>query len=170
MYLGGVVVGQGPAHAQLGPAGGRLVDDVGQADQQRQAGCRQDRPGPQRRAGSDDEELRSWSVTGGTLRLGAGTPTPAVAAKLAALVPPLAEAARTVGSPQIRNAATVGGNLATAGPAGDALPVLGAVAGPAGRRRLPVGELLVGPSATAWAGARSWWPSRSRWHAAGRPT
>ena len=36
----------------------------------------------------------------------------------------LREAARTVGSPQIRNAATIGGNVATSSPAGDALPVL----------------------------------------------
>ena len=42
----------------------------------------------------------------------------------AALAPALAYAARTVGSPQIRNGATIGGNLATASPAGDSLPVL----------------------------------------------
>lgn len=39
----------------------------------------------------------------------------------------LAEAARTVGSPQIRNAGTIGGNVATASPAGDGLPFLAAV-------------------------------------------
>ena len=43
------------------------------------------------------------------------------------LVPALAEAARTVGCPQIRNAGTVGGNLATCSPAGDGLPVLAAL-------------------------------------------
>lgn len=36
----------------------------------------------------------------------------------------LAQAARTVGSPQIRNAGTIGGNVATASPAGDGLPFL----------------------------------------------
>ena len=44
--------------------------------------------------------------------------------ELAALLPALAEAARTVGSPQIRNRGTIGGNLATASPAGDAMPPL----------------------------------------------
>ncbi|HEX7098849.1 MAG TPA: FAD binding domain-containing protein [Acidimicrobiia bacterium] len=39
----------------------------------------------------------------------------------------LAQAARTVGSPQIRNAGTIGGNVATASPAGDGLPFLAAV-------------------------------------------
>ena len=39
----------------------------------------------------------------------------------------LAEAARTVGSPQIRNAGTIGGNLGTASPAGDGHPFLAAV-------------------------------------------
>ena len=44
--------------------------------------------------------------------------------ELAAAVPALAEASRTVGSPQIRNRGTIGGNLGTASPAGDALPPL----------------------------------------------
>ena len=46
---------------------------------------------------------------------------------VAALAPALAQAARTVGSPQIRNAGTVGGNLGTGSPAGDTLPVLAAL-------------------------------------------
>jgi CO/xanthine dehydrogenase FAD-binding subunit len=102
------------------------------------------------------DELRSWSVEGGVLRLGAGvTYTQMLSVELAALAPALAEASRTVGSPQIRNAGTIGGNLATASPAGDALPVLVAlgavveVAGPAGRRRVPIDELLVGPKRTS---------------------
>lgn len=63
----------------------------------------------------------------------------------------LAEAARTVGSPQIRAAGTIGGNLGTASPAGDSLPFLVAaeavvVLGSAGgRRRLPITDFLVGP-------------------------
>ena len=60
-----------------------------------------------------------------TLRLGAGlTYTEAMTAPLADALPALAEASRTVGSPQIRNRGTLGGNLGTASPAGDALPPL----------------------------------------------
>jgi CO/xanthine dehydrogenase FAD-binding subunit len=70
-------------------------------------------------------ELRGWSHENGSLRLGAGlTYAEAMSEQLAALLPALAEAARTVGSPQIRNRGTIGGNLATASPAGDALPPL----------------------------------------------
>jgi CO/xanthine dehydrogenase FAD-binding subunit len=70
-------------------------------------------------------------------------------------VPGLAMAARTVGSPQIRNAASIGGNLATCSPAGDGLPVLSALdavvelEGPTGRRELPVGEFMTGVKRTA---------------------
>jgi CO/xanthine dehydrogenase FAD-binding subunit len=70
-------------------------------------------------------ELRGWRRENGALRLGAGvTYTEAMAPELAELVPALAEASRTVGSPQIRNRGTIGGNLGTASPAGDALPPL----------------------------------------------
>ena len=69
--------------------------------------------------------------------------------------PALSYAARTVGSPQIRNAGTIGGNVATASPAGDMLPVLVAlgasieVASVNGRRVIPVGEFFVGPKRSA---------------------
>jgi CO/xanthine dehydrogenase FAD-binding subunit len=70
-------------------------------------------------------------------------------------IPALAELARTVGSPQIRAAGTLGGNLGTASPAGDGLTFLAAVdaqvvlASTAGQRRLPWSEFLVGPKRTA---------------------
>ena len=68
---------------------------------------------------------------------------------LAEAFPALAQAARTVGSPQIRNRGTIGGNLGTASPAGDALPPLlieGAeveLASVRGVRTMPLREFLV---------------------------
>jgi CO/xanthine dehydrogenase FAD-binding subunit len=104
------------------------------------------------------EELRGWSRDNGTLRLGAGlTYAEATSGKLAELFPALAEGARTVGSPQIRNRGTIGGNLGTASPAGDALPPLqirGAeveLASERGSRTLPLTEFLVGPKRNALA-------------------
>jgi CO/xanthine dehydrogenase FAD-binding subunit len=70
------------------------------------------------------EEIRSWSVAEGVLRIGAGVTYAQVQADLAGLVPGLAMASRTVGSPQIRNRGTVAGNLGSASPAGDAHPPL----------------------------------------------
>src|SRR5689334_22368645 len=72
-------------------------------------------------------ELRSWShdPVDGVVRLGAAvTYAEVMQEPLAGLLPALAQAARTVGSPQIRNTATVGVNVGTASPAGDGLPVL----------------------------------------------
>ncbi len=70
-------------------------------------------------------ELRRWARENGTLFLGAGMTYSRIIAELPAFVP-LVQASRTVGSPQIRNRGTVGGNLGTASPAGDALPVMAA--------------------------------------------
>lgn len=107
-------------------------------------------------------ELRGWRVEpaadGGSDEVvlgGATTYTTLLGTELAALLPALAQAARTVGSPQIRNTGTVGGNLATGSPAGDTLPVLVAhgasveLASPAGQRTLPVADFLLGPKRTA---------------------
>jgi len=70
-------------------------------------------------------ELCGYRRENGALRLGAAlTYTEAMRGEPAALLPALAEASRTVGSPQIRNRGTIGGNLGTASPAGDALPPL----------------------------------------------
>jgi CO/xanthine dehydrogenase FAD-binding subunit len=60
-------------------------------------------------------------------------------------------ASRTVGSPQIRNRGTIGGNLGSSSPAGDALPPLYAsdavveLASVRGTRSVPVGDFIVGP-------------------------
>ncbi len=66
------------------------------------------------------EELKAWDGT----RIGAGV---TYARMERGPWPALAQLARTVGSPQIRNAGTLGGNLGTASPAGDALPFLAAL-------------------------------------------
>ena len=68
-------------------------------------------------------ELRGWSRENGTLRLGSGL-TYTEAMELREPLQALAEASRTVGGPQIRNRGTIGGNLATSSPAGDAMPPL----------------------------------------------
>ena len=101
-------------------------------------------------------ELRGWGRENGTLRLGARlTYTEAMRPPLAELLPALAEASRTVGSPQIRNRGTIGGNLGTASPAGDALPPLliedAAVelASVRGVRTLPLERFLLGPKRNA---------------------
>jgi CO/xanthine dehydrogenase FAD-binding subunit len=103
-------------------------------------------------------ELRGWSRENGTLRLGSGlTYTEAMQRPLADALGALAEASRTVGGPQIRNRGTIGGNLGTASPAGDALPPLLVyraeveVAGAKGSRTLPLKEFLVGPKRNALA-------------------
>jgi CO/xanthine dehydrogenase FAD-binding subunit len=71
------------------------------------------------------DELRGWSRENGWLRLGSGlTYAEAMVSPLRDSLAALAEASRTVGSPQIRNRGTIGGNLGTASPAGDALPPL----------------------------------------------
>ncbi len=103
-------------------------------------------------------ELRGWRRENGSLRLGAGlTYAEAMNDELAGLLPALAEASRTVGSPQIRNRGTIGGNLATASPAGDALPPLhveGAeveCASVRGSRRIPLGDFVTGVKRNALA-------------------
>jgi CO/xanthine dehydrogenase FAD-binding subunit len=97
-------------------------------------------------------ELRGWSRQNGTIWLGSGlTYAEAMEPSLAEALPALAEAARTVGGPQIRNRGTIGGNLGTASPAGDALPPL-LVSGTEvrlgsvdGIRTVPLQEFLLGP-------------------------
>jgi CO/xanthine dehydrogenase FAD-binding subunit len=103
-------------------------------------------------------ELRGWRREGGRLVLGAGlTYTELMRSEVASALPALAEAARTVGSPQIRNRGTVGGNLGTASPAGDALPPLlleaadVRLASVRGERVLPLADFLLGPKRSALA-------------------
>ena len=100
-------------------------------------------------------ELRHWDVDGSQVRLGAGVTYSQVITELRDKLPGLALAARTVGSPQIRNRGTVGGNLGTASPAGDAHPPLLAagaeveIASVTGTRLLPADQFFTGPKKNA---------------------
>jgi CO/xanthine dehydrogenase FAD-binding subunit len=100
-------------------------------------------------------ELSEWGMEGSTLRVGSGVTYARIIEELGDRLPGLAMASRTVGSPQIRNRGTVGGNLGSASPAGDAHPPLLAsdalveLASLAGTRRLPVREFFTGPKRNA---------------------
>jgi CO/xanthine dehydrogenase FAD-binding subunit len=103
------------------------------------------------------EDLRVWRREDDACFVGAGV----TYTQLLQMLPgthPLAQAARTVGSVQIRNRGTLGGNLGTASPAGDTLPVLAAydadvvLIRPDGRRRVvPWHAFMVGPKRTTLA-------------------
>ncbi len=95
------------------------------------------------------DELDELSSNGRT-RMGAGV-TYTRMLRADGLPPALSQAARTVGSPQIRNAGTLGGNLGTCSPAGDTLPVLAALdatvvlRSASGERRVPFTGYMTGP-------------------------
>ncbi|NRQ35868.1 xanthine dehydrogenase family protein subunit M [Nonomuraea sp. NN258] len=101
-------------------------------------------------------ELREWSLDDGVYRVGAGVPYVRIIEELGGALPGLAQAARTVGSPQIRNRGSVGGNLGAASPAGDSHPPL--LAGDAvievesrdgGVRMIPAAEFYLGVKRSA---------------------
>src|SRR4051812_39475673 len=113
-------------------------------------------------------ELGAWERADGWLRVGAGVPYTRLIGELGEELPGLAVASRTVGSPQIRNRGTVGGNLATSSPAGDGLPPLFAsdavveVASTGGSPARAVGECVTPPKRNALArGERTGAVSRS---------
>jgi CO/xanthine dehydrogenase FAD-binding subunit len=102
-------------------------------------------------------ELREWHRDDGSLFVGAGVTYSRIMRELPEMSA-LCQASRTVGSPQIRNRGTVGGNLGTASPAGDAIPVLAAhdaeiLLGAAGsvRRSIPWHEFVVSVKKTSLA-------------------
>lgn len=96
-------------------------------------------------------ELEDHSKEDGRMRLGAGVTYSKLIDDLAIELPGLAIASRTVGSPQIRNRGTIGGNIGTSSPAGDTLPVLVAaradveVASVRGSRVLALSDFITGP-------------------------
>ncbi len=103
-------------------------------------------------------ELQEWGIADdGRVRLGAGVTYTRIIDELGDRLPGLAMAARTVGSPQIRNRGTVGGNLGAASPAGDSHPPLLAadaeieVASVRGVRRIPAAEFYTGVKRNALA-------------------
>jgi CO/xanthine dehydrogenase FAD-binding subunit len=102
-------------------------------------------------------ELTEWGSVNGRLRIGAGVTYTRLIAELGDRLPGLAIASRTVGSPQIRNRGTVGGNLGTSSPAGDGLPPLFAsgaeveLASIGGTRRVPIVEFITGPKRNGMA-------------------
>ncbi len=95
------------------------------------------------------DELRQFAI-GSRVRVGAGVTYTRLLREGAGSVA-LAEASRTVGSPQIRNAGTIGGNVATSSPAGDTLPVLAALEASVilrsggGERTVPFAQFMTGP-------------------------
>jgi CO/xanthine dehydrogenase FAD-binding subunit len=96
---------------------------------------------------------------GGGLRLGAAVTARQIErhAGLRAAYPALAESAALVGSIQVRNLATVGGNVCNAAPSADMAPPLVAldaeavIAGPRGRRRVSLAKFFEGVRRTALA-------------------
>jgi CO/xanthine dehydrogenase FAD-binding subunit len=103
-------------------------------------------------------ELREWAPEDGRIRLGAGVSYARIIDELGPQLPGLAMASRTVGSPQIRIRGSVGGNLGSASPAGDAHPPLlaaGAVVEVAsaarGTRLIPAAEFYTGVKRNALA-------------------
>ena len=100
-------------------------------------------------------ELAAWDRQDGRLRVGAGVTYTRAVAELAGPLPGLALASRTVGSPQIRNRGTIGGNLGSASPAGDCHPVLLAagaeveLASAGGTRRVSADRFFTGPKQSA---------------------
>jgi CO/xanthine dehydrogenase FAD-binding subunit len=97
------------------------------------------------------EDLKDHSRDDGHLRVGAGVTYTRAIAELGDALPGLAIASRTVGSPQIRNRGTIGGNLGSSSPAGDALPPLYAsnatveLASSRGRRTVRIEDFVTGP-------------------------
>jgi xanthine dehydrogenase small subunit len=95
-------------------------------------------------------ELRAVNVTSSGIHAGAGVTLEELRRAVADRIPALADMLAVFGSRQIRNVATLGGNLGTGSPIGDTLPVLLAlgatvtVAGSRGRRVIPIEEFFTG--------------------------
>ncbi|TCP56936.1 CO/xanthine dehydrogenase FAD-binding subunit [Tamaricihabitans halophyticus] len=100
-------------------------------------------------------EITGWSEREGQIQIGASMSYTAIIAELADRLPCLALAARTVGSPQIRNRGTAAGNLGAGSPAGDSHPPLLATGAKVhlesvrGSRELSIDQFYLGVKRTA---------------------
>ena len=101
-------------------------------------------------------ELKGIDFTEDTIRIGSGTPVSLLARnnELNTRAPALAQAAAGLGSVQIRNRATIGGNICSARPAADLIPPLLvhdaklSLAGPEGNREVSLNDFVVGSGIT----------------------
>lgn len=98
------------------------------------------------------EELSMIDRGQSSLRIGSTATFSRIINEIVDSAPCLTAAARTVGSVQIRNRASIGGNIATASPAGDALPALIALGATvelashvSGTRTVALEDFLTGP-------------------------
>ena len=97
------------------------------------------------------DEIKGIRRSDGVLEVGAATVIADIASDplVNEKAPVLAEAARSIGNPLIRNRATIGGNLATAAPCADTAPpllTLDAIvklASPEGRREMPIADYFL---------------------------
>ena len=105
------------------------------------------------------DRLMSVSLEGDTWQVGAAVPTSVLTgdAAFTADFPGLSEASGLIGSDQIQNRCSLGGNLCNASPAADSVPALvvndaiAVIAGGGGERRVPVAEVVTGPGQTSLA-------------------
>ena len=113
--------------------------------------------GGRRAAGPEPRQrAHQWQCGERQVRIGAGVTYARIITELGGLLPGLAMAARTVGSPQIRNRGTVGGNLARRRPPATATRAAGRrgeveVASVRGPRPIPAAEFFTGPKRNALA-------------------
>src|SRR4029077_1320700 len=101
------------------------------------------------------DELRDCSETADVIRIGAALPLAEIPARWRDAPDVIHQWLSLFASPPIRNRATLGGNLATASPIGDAAPLLASldaivhVAGHRGRRAIPLSSFFVAYRRTA---------------------
>jgi len=104
-------------------------------------------------------EMRRIAEEGGGFRVGAAATAAELKEhpRLKAVWPGLVEAANLIGSTQVQGRATMGGNLCNGSPAADSVPALiaagaiASIAGPNGRREVPVEDIMQGPRRLALA-------------------